>query len=53
MLTKIKIYPEILSPLNSLKITFYGNDSEEITKRLFFDEATHKKSQNTLINMTF
>ena len=34
------------------QISFYGNYSEEITERLFFVEATHKKSQKTLINMT-
>ena len=31
------------------KISSYGNNSGDITKRLLFDEATHKKSQKTLI----
>ena len=33
-------------------LSIYGNNLGEITKGLFFGEATRKKSQKTLINMT-
>ena len=61
---KSKILPQISSKganflsaicaiISTPKILSYGNNSGDITKRLFFDdEATHKKSPKTLINTT-
>ena len=44
---------DVTSNLCSLKkLLSYGNDSGDITKRYFFNEETHKKSQRTLINAT-